>query len=104
MVSQHTLIHISPKVLTYLISQNGALRMLNLERIKWCCSTPLFLALLSIKPGEHKTVLQNQTFVTGNKKEQCACSVLLYNRKLAQDLEGGKCLLFVQGRSAPQKQ
>jgi hypothetical protein len=39
-------------------------------------------------------VLQNHTFVTVNKKEQCACTVLLYNRKLAQDLDVRKYLLF----------
>jgi hypothetical protein len=46
----------------------------------------LFFALVIIKPEEYKTVLQNQTFVTGNKKEQCTYTLLLYNRKLAQDL------------------
>jgi hypothetical protein len=106
MVSQHTIIHITPNVLTYLpcTAQNGALLVLNLERTKWCCRMPLFLALLIIKPGEYKTVLQNQTFVTGNKKEQCTCTVLLYNRKLAQDLNGGKYLLFIHCRIATQKQ
>jgi len=45
MVSQHTIIHIFPNVLTYLpcIAQNGALRPLNLENIKWCQSTPLLI-------------------------------------------------------------
>lgn len=103
MVSQHSIIHISHKLLTCLpcIAQNGALRLLNLERIKWSCSTPLFLALRSSKPEEYKTALQNQTFVTGNKKEQCACTVLLYNRKVVQDHDVGKYLLFIQCRSAP---
>jgi hypothetical protein len=92
MVLQHTITPISLEVLTM---QNTKWCSSNLERIKWCCSTPLFLALSSIKLGEYKTVLQNQTFVIGNKKEQFVYTVLLYNRKLAQDLDGGKYLLFI---------